>query len=79
MPRRFNLDSELGDRDGNLTIILLLVFWALSFVHVWINVFGLYFYPMPVIAFFVTRWAYKRHFRLLRERSRPSPDLTDFD
>ena len=34
MARRFNLDAEIGDRDGNLTIVLLLVFFALSFVNV---------------------------------------------
>lgn len=78
MARSFNLDEEIGDRDGALTLTLFAVFAFVSIGNWWINFFGFVFFPAPLLAFLVTRWAYKRHFKLMKRR-RTIPQGFDSD
>ena len=65
MAQSFRLENP--DSDATLTIVLLAVMFGLSLVNVWIRVPPITLHPMPVFAFFLTRWAYKRHYRRLLE------------
>jgi hypothetical protein len=62
MAKSFRLDDS-GDGDTALTLVLTIIFLALSCVNLWIKVLPIVIYPAPLIAFLLTRWAYKRHFR----------------
>lgn len=63
MARSFRLDDG-GDHDTILTIVLTIIVLGLSCVNFWVKILPIVIYPAPLIAFLLTRWAYKRHFRI---------------
>jgi len=61
MSRSFRLEDE-GFGDTTLTFGLLLASLALAVFDIRIAI-GVVFHLGPIIAFCITRWAYRRHFR----------------
>ncbi len=76
MAKSFTLDDG-GYADTGLTVVLLLVAGLLSIFGMKIYLPGLpVLHPAPLIVFFITRWAYKWHFRrLLRKRLAEAAEL----
>ena len=62
MARRFRLNDG-GDNDMLLALVLTVIFLGLSCINTWISILPIVIYPAPMLAFWLTRWACKRHFR----------------
>lgn len=62
MASSFRLDDG-GDHDTILTLVLTVIIFGLSCINFWVKILPIVIYPAPLIAFLLTRWAYKRHFR----------------